>query len=418
MSMNDLHTQFVSAEKPVNEPERLAALARYEILDTEFEQNFDELTKLASYICGTPIALISLIEADRQWFKSRVGLEVEETEREVAFCPHAILQPDQLMMVPDALQDQRFAGNPLVQDSPNIRFYAGAPLVTAEGYALGTLCVLDSTPRTLTETQQEALQALSRQVMAQLELRRNLIQLNQNNLELTRLNQSKNDFLNMAAHDLKNPLSAIKGYAEEILEASSDMTDNELQDVATHIADASQHMFELVINLLDVNAIESHMTDLKCEATDLAITLQQLQHQYQQRAALKNIDLQLHIDPVPLAHAHTASVHQIFDNLISNALKYSPLNRRVEVRLHKVNDKIQIAVQDQGQGLSEQDQQRLFQKFTRLSARPTGGEHSSGLGLFIVKKLVDAMQAKIWCESELGQGATFIVQFSAAKAAD
>lgn len=411
MSMNDLHATFVAAEKPVNEPERLAALARYEILDTEFEQNFDELTKLTSYICSTPIALISLIEADRQWFKSRVGLDVKETEREIAFCPHAILQPDQLMMVSDTYQDQRFAGNPLVQSTPNIRFYAGAPLVTAEGYALGTLCVMDSTPRILTESQQEALQALSRQVMAQLELRRNLIQLNQNNLELIRLNQSKNDFLNMAAHDLKNPLSAIKGYAEEIIESSSEMNPEELQDTATHIADASQHMFELVTNLLDVNAIENHMTDLKCEPTDIGYILRQIQHQYQQRAALKNIDLQLHIDTVPPAHAHAASVYQILDNLVSNALKYSPLNRQVNIRLQMVNDTVQIAVQDQGQGLSMQDQQRLFQKFTRLSARPTGGEHSSGLGLFIVKKLVDAMQAKIKCESELGQGATFVVQF-------
>lgn len=405
----------VTAPKPVNETERLTALGRYEILDTALEQNFDDLTKLASYICNTPIALISLIDDQRQWFKSRVGLDVTETPREQAFCAHAILQPDQVMVVPNAEQDERFANNPLVQQVPYIRFYAGAPLVTAEGYALGTLCVIDSTPRDLTPEQQAALQALSHQVMAQLELRRNLIQLNQTNLELTRLNQSKNDFLNMAAHDLKNPLSAIKGYAEEILDDGTAMTGEELHEVAQQIARASQQMFDLVINLLDVNAIEDQVNNLKLVPTDLKQVLQQLKQHYQQRAALKNIHLQWQFDPVALAYAHQSYAYQVFDNLISNAIKYSPSDRVVTVTLTTTVNQITVSVIDQGQGLSDADKARLFQKFTRLSAQPTGGEHSSGLGLFIVKKLVDAMQAQITCESELGKGACFNVMFNAVK---
>jgi GAF domain-containing protein len=161
---------------PPNEEQRLAALRRYRILDTDPEQGFDDLAQLAAYICKTPIALISLLDEERQWFKARVGLNINETARSMAFCSHAIMDAD-TFIVPDALQDQRFADNPLVRGQPHIRFYAGAPICTPEGDALGTLCVIDRQPRELTPEQRNALEALRRQVQAQLELRRNLEEL-------------------------------------------------------------------------------------------------------------------------------------------------------------------------------------------------------------------------------------------------
>jgi anti-sigma regulatory factor (Ser/Thr protein kinase) len=160
----------------INEPARLEALRRYRILDTEPEQAFDDLTLLASQLCGTPIALITLLDGDRQWFKSKVGLSVSQTSRKVAFCAHAMTGHD-IMVVPNALKDERFRDNPFVTGEPHVRFYAGAPLVTPEGHALGTLCVLDHVSRALTEPQLKALDALRRQVLGQLELRRNLNEL-------------------------------------------------------------------------------------------------------------------------------------------------------------------------------------------------------------------------------------------------
>ena len=161
----------MKAPLPANEVERLAALKEYHILDTGTEPSYDDITTLAAQICEVPIATISLVDEDRQWFKSRLGVKQQQTPREVAFCAHAILQ-DKPFIIRDATKDKRFAGNSLVTGESHIRFYAGIPLMNPEGLALGTLCVIDHQPRRLSAAQQKALQALSRQVMALLELRR------------------------------------------------------------------------------------------------------------------------------------------------------------------------------------------------------------------------------------------------------
>jgi len=155
---------------PATEAARLEALRRYRIMDTEAEAAYDDLTRVASHVCGTPIALVSLLDENRQWFKARVGVAAAETPRSMAFCAYAIMGRE-TFVVPDAAADPRFAANPLVTGDPHIRFYAGAPLVTADGHGLGTLCVIDRRPRDLEEGQLAALQSLARQVVTLLEYR-------------------------------------------------------------------------------------------------------------------------------------------------------------------------------------------------------------------------------------------------------
>lgn len=198
----------MKASLSATEAKRLKVLWQYDVLDTVPEEVFDDLTELAARICEAPIALISLVDEDRQWFKSRVGLSVSETSRDLSFCALAIQQED-LFIIPDATRDRRFCENPLVISEPKIRFYAGAPLVTPDGHALGTLCVIDKVPRDLRPEQQQALRVLARHVMTQLELRRHAKELAQ----ARQTNLSVNDELIRAQAEiagLKRELATLK----------------------------------------------------------------------------------------------------------------------------------------------------------------------------------------------------------------
>lgn len=241
------------------------------------------------------------------------------------------------------------------------------------------------------------------------------LQLEHNNQALRRANQEKNEFLGIAAHDLKNPLSAVRTLAEEIQDNYRDLEEDTVIDYAERIRSAAQRMFMLITNLLDVNAIEAGKLSLNLVPQDISALLQLTLDDYKLRAEQKNIQLVLH-NHVGLCHAQidADTLRQVLDNLVSNALKYSPQHTQTQVQLCFVEQQVRIIIEDQGPGLSPEDQAKLFGKFTRLSAKPTGGEHSTGLGLFIVKKLVEAMNGRIWCESERGKGAKFIVEFAQA----
>jgi GAF domain-containing protein len=199
-----------------NEKKRLKVLWQYEVLDTVPEEVFDDLTELAARICEAPIALISLVDEKRQWFKSKFGTDVAETSRDISFCAYAITQPD-LFVVQDATLDKRFAGNPLVTSEPKIRFYAGAPLITPDGYALGTLCVIDKVPRELRLEQRQALSILAHHVVSQLELRRRSRELVAVRDETTRLKaelQKARAELNAARRNPK-PSTAARSQAKK-----------------------------------------------------------------------------------------------------------------------------------------------------------------------------------------------------------
>ncbi len=239
--------------------------------------------------------------------------------------------------------------------------------------------------------------------------------LQEQNQQLEGLNMEKNEIINIVSHDLKNPIGAVRGLAELV---QSDFAEpKQVPDIMGQIIQTSDRMLELVRNLLDVNRLESGMVQLNQYSFDIEPLISTTLALFQVQAAAKNITI--HYSPEPVVHhaiADEQAVMQVLDNLISNAIKYSPFDKNVVIRLTSSSDAVRVEVQDEGQGISESDMTKLFGKFARLSARPTGGEHSTGLGLSIVKQMVEAMNGRVWCESEVGKGATFIVELPVAPA--
>ena len=228
---------------------------------------------------------------------------------------------------------------------------------------------------------------------------------------LREMNDEKNEFMGMVAHDLRSPLGTVKGFADLILDDSK-MASEQLEDFTRRIRDTAAHMSEMVQNLLDANAIERGEMKLNLASTDLSSILTRVVQAYRSRAAAKEQTILVETSLVPItARVDPDVIIQVIENLVSNAVKYSPRGKNIFLRLRDLPEGVRFEVQDEGPGLSEEDQKKLFGKFARLSAKPTGGEHATGLGLSIVKKMVEAMDGQVWCESEPGRGAAFMVQF-------
>jgi len=297
------------------------------------------------------------------------------------------------------------------QDAQNIPIESwGTPIYDNDGKVIYSL----TTFQDITERQQA--EAAKIRLIQEREAKNVALRYSQEieakNVDLVKLNQEKNEFLGIVAHDLKNPLSAIKGYAEEIEEYCQEMSEAEIVELSGLIKKASAKMSTLITNLLDVNQIESGNIRLNLANVDIFPIVENIAQDYAKRAKEKDINLHFSYEGDNFhAYVDVDAIGQILDNIISNAVKYSPLGKNVCIKLSANEGKIRCEVKDEGEGLSEDDQKKLFGKFNRLSTKPTGGEHSTGLGLFIVKKLAEAMNAEIWCESELGKGATFIVEF-------
>jgi len=231
---------------------------------------------------------------------------------------------------------------------------------------------------------------------------------------LREMNDEKNEFMGIVAHDLRSPLGTIKGFSDLLLD-DPEMARGEREDFTRRISDTAARMSEMVQNLLDANRIERGEMKLDLAPTELSALLGGVVAAYRPRAAAKQQTLHLQNEAAALTVAADPSVlAQVLENLVSNAVKYSPPGKNIFARLKKLPDAVRCEVQDEGPGLSAEDQKKLFGKFARLSAKPTGGEHSTGLGLSIVKKMVEAMNGQVWCESELGRGATFVVQLPTA----
>lgn len=399
---------YESAELPANEVERLATLREYAILDTPAERAFDDLTALASSIIGTPIALVSLIDSGRQWFKSRVGLEPEETPRETAFCAHAILD-SRTFVVEDATLDPRFSGNPLVVGDAGIRFYAGAPLETPGGHRLGTLCVIDRQPRTLSAKDEESLRIIARQVMVQLELRKAGIELRRQQERLTVVSRMKDEFVSVVSHELRTPLTAIKGSLQLLVDgALDDAADRELLQRAA-LAN-SERLIRLVNDILDISKIEAGGLQLRKQVVDprelVAIAVRSIAQMAVPHGVTFAVQAQ---DDLPAIDVDSDGIVQALVNLISNAVKFSPANAVVRIEVVRERQEVRFSITDVGPGIPAESIGRLFQKFTQLDSSDARRSSGTGLGLAISKGIIEQHGGRITVRSEPGAGSTFSI---------
>jgi len=408
------------AEQHSQEDQRLEALYEYEILDTLPEQDFDDLTLLASQLCDVPIALVSLVDQHRQWFKSKQGLDAVETPRDIAFCAHAILQDD-VMIVEDTLDDRRFNDNPLVIGEPNIRFYAGMPLKSQQGFPLGTLCIIDQKPRKLSKDQKNALSALSRQVMAQLELRLAVKQQSKAQEELLVLNQKlrslaelKTKFLNHLSHEIRTPINGILGLSEQLCERfplTSQHSEDSLEKSLYVIHCSAESLHDTVNHVLDISRIESGNMKLELMPVAIEKLIDELFIINQQRAKARAITLHKEISQeLPLyVELDKIKVMQILINLLGNAIKFTPEHEAVTVKVTQEQQQLKIRVIDSGVGIAQTDLKNIFKPFHQVSNSLSHLTQGSGLGLTIVKELCVFLGGDVCAQSELNHGSTFTV---------
>ncbi len=396
-------------QKHIRESERLEELYSYSVLDTLSEREYDELTSIASEICGTPISLISLVDKERQWFKSHHGLEVSETPREFAFCAHAINGEGDIFVVEDARQDQRFSDNPLVENDPNVVFYAGVKLSGYDGLPLGTLCVIDHKPGKLTDKQQGALRALSNQVMQLLDLRRTNLKLDESRKKLKEKNEQLERFAALAAHDLKTPLGQISGMASLFTELYKEKLDTQGRELLEMTESSARSLQELVDRLLDYSLSDKLLAEQK-STVNLEPFMENIIAPFNFDKTCQ-IEVESELNEVKV---HQSALERILTNLISNAYKYNDKDKtEILIKAWESPTHILFCVSDNGPGISEGDRNRLFRMFEVLDQKSRDNKKGHGIGLATVKKLVDQAGGKIELSSGTGEGCSFT--FSLAK---
>jgi len=376
---------------PSNEALRLQKLYDYQVLDTHSEDTFDKIALLASQIFNTKNAFVTFVDEHRVYFKANIGdFQASEVSREDSLCSLAILDEKMTVFndthsVPDLLK------NPFVTATNGIRFYAGAPLKSPEGYSMGTVCVIDSVPKEVTEHQMAMLRTLSDIVMNKLESR----------LRYNTIIKSQNDLMGIALHEIKNPLASIS-LANDILRMDTSKTPKMTDMIKRCVATIQNKLADL----LKLSEDEEKEQRLSIEEADLKEMLDRLINNFELLANKKNQIIELTIeDSLPKINIDKTKISDVLHNLLSNAIKYSYSNSTIKIIAKKIDDFVEIEFKDQGQGLNDEDADKLFKKFAKLSSKPTGKESSNGLGLSICKSFVELHRGQIFAKSpgkELG----------------
>jgi signal transduction histidine kinase/CheY-like chemotaxis protein/HPt (histidine-containing phosphotransfer) domain-containing protein len=387
---------------PENEQKRLEKLHYYNILDSSPEAAFDDLTKLAASLLHVPIVLISLIDKDRQWIKSRVGIEAEQTTREDSFCQYTIMGQE-IFEVENASEDERFMQNPYVLGDPEICFYAGAPLTDEEGLNMGALCAIDRKPKKLSGEEKETLNYIARTVIR-------LIQYRREKQEAERLSRVKDEFLSNMSHEIRTPLNAIIGFTD--LLKSSPLNAEQKKHLQT-VSIASQNLMVLINDILDISKLESGRINLEQRPLSLKEVARHIFELKAPAARAKKLKLISSIDhEIPdYVLADETRLVQILMNLIGNAIKFTHQGY-IELRIFELSrdeeyTHLRFAVKDTGIGIDPAKHEQIFQRFEQAESSTTREYGGTGLGLNIVRMLVELYGGKVSLESTPGKGSEF-----------
>ncbi|MCF4101919.1 ATP-binding protein [Gillisia sp. M10.2A] len=390
------------ADVTLNENDRLKALKTYSILDTLPEQDFEDITKIASEICQTPISLISLVDENRQWFKSHRGLNINQTPRHFSFCSYAINEKDTIMIVPDSRLDSRFSNNPLVTGEPHIVFYAGVPLRTNEGFSLGTICVIDNEPRKLSQSQLNSLESLSKQVVKLLELKKANHLLFESKQELEKRNVELEKFAYMVSHDIKSPLNKIISLTN-ILSNQQEVNEQERRFIINNIENSTIHLKGFIDGIIKhyrgVNAPNTEVNQLTMASFIDELIL--LVDPARECKIYTDLDCEL-------CFINSIALKQILLNILSNAIKY---NDKPEViiwiKVSEDNGFYNFSIEDNGIGIDPTEFDKIFETFTTLGKIDRFQNYGSGIGLSTVKKIVEKLGGEIQVNSKVGEGSAF-----------
>ncbi len=388
-----------NAPQPLNESLRLEALREYNILDSLSEKDYEDITVLAATICKTPFSLITFIDKDRQWFKSHYGVSISETKREYSFCAHALNSPEEALVVEDARKDKRFADNPMVTGDPYVIFYTGMPLVNPDGYAFGTLCVLDHEPRKLTGEQLSALRTLSNQVVTLLEMRKSNITLQKIKDELEIRNKELAQFASVVSRDIKVPLSGIIMANQLLDEQFSEALGNEGCEVLTVSKRSTEKINSLVEGILSYYKGDEYSGDVQ----QFNIT-EFFEYMLSALPANKKYQLEYPRDSTNVT-MNKSQLEQIFANLVSNSIQYNDEDViKIKITFSEAPQQYFFSFSDNGIGIAKEDQEKIFTLFTTVPSKVLGDKTSHGIGLSTVKEIVEKNGGIITIDSTPGRG--------------